>query len=84
MTATDRYVGEWADLPAPAMSVAIAAVGLSELDFITCEHSDGQFTLVPVDPDGRWEVSVEVGYSESRDQYRATLRRIPHVDREDA
>ncbi len=53
-----------------------------EFDFITCEHGDGQFTLVPVDPDGRWEVSVEVGYSESRDQYRATLRRMPHVERD--
>lgn len=73
------YRGPWADTSDGAVVQALAAKGLNILDYLPLNYSDGSVNLVPVE--GTMEISVEVKYSEARDQYQATLRRYPEIDR---
>lgn len=74
--------GSWADTPTGAVAVALDEVNVSVGDYVECFYADGSVAYKPIDPDGEWEVHADVSYSESRDQYRAHLRRTPTSERE--
>lgn len=69
---SERYVGPWADTHEAAIREAASDVKVD--DWMRLDFSEGARF---VDPEDRWQVDVDVAYSESRDQYRATLTRSP-------
>jgi len=76
-----RHTGPWADSFKAAYRAALSEVNLDLAEFISLEYGDDSITLVPCDESGKWEVDVEITWSESRQQYRAKLRQVPARDR---
>jgi hypothetical protein len=68
------FQGPWADTIVDARNAALDAGGVDVGEYVVCEYSDG-VKLAPVDES--WpELGIEVFYSESRDQFRATVRKL--------
>lgn len=83
MTASPRqknhHWGDYRDSADAAVNRVVEETKLPDYNFIRCEFSEG-YTFVPVDPEGEWEYHVELFYSTTRDQWKAKLSRVPHVN----
>jgi hypothetical protein len=68
--------GPWADTIRGARDAALAEGGVATEEYVVCEYSDPLWSkLVPLDES--WpELAVEAAYSEARDQFRATVRKL--------
>lgn len=77
MATANRYTGLYEDTSEAAVNQVLEAVKLPVGDFILCQYADG-FTYVPVDPEGPWSYDLEIFYSKVREQYKATIIRIPN------
>jgi hypothetical protein len=71
----DTHRGPWEDSARAAMNAALAEVGVMPGEFLEVQYGEG-VKFEPVDPEGR-SISCEVEWSESRQQYKAILRRNP-------
>ncbi len=78
----NSHRGPWADTPAAAVANALAEVKIDPFDFLELEYGSESFLLVPVDPDGKYEIHADLYYSEPREQYKAKLTRQPHIERD--
>lgn len=65
--------GPWADTAQAAIIASLAEVQVDPAEYIECQYGEGS-KFVGVDPT-RPTISVDVVYSESRQQYRAELRK---------
>jgi hypothetical protein len=77
-----RHVGAWADTDADAVAAALAEVKVDPGEFITLRFSDSS-RMEPIDPDRTWAVEIDTAWSEARQQYQTTLRKVPARDWEE-
>ncbi len=74
--------GPWADTAKGAITTALAEVNIDPFDFIELQYGNESLLFVPVDPDGEYEISADLYYSEPREQYKAKLTRQAHIERD--
>jgi hypothetical protein len=71
--------GPWADTPRAAIDAAVEETKFPVDRYVECSLSDEGVVFLPIDDEEEWKMYAEVQYSESRDQYKAVLARVPHV-----
>lgn len=79
---SDTWTGDYADDGVAAVTNVLDAVKVDRANFIELHYGNETMSLVPVDPNGRWEFHIDIRYSGPRDQYQARIRRYPHVREE--
>jgi hypothetical protein len=69
------HQGPYADSADAAITAALDEVKVTRGEYVECWYSQG-LRLEPVDETQETAIAVELFYSEGREQYKATLRKV--------
>lgn len=78
-----RHTGPWSDTSHGAFWAVLAAVNVDVGNYVDCGYMTEAGFLAPVNPTGEWEIHYQYSFSQARQQWRCTVQRLPHIDRED-
>lgn len=81
MKQANTYTGPWMDSFNAAIDSAMSDVNISRAEYIECKYAEEGSKFVPLD-ESRSTILAFPQYSQSRDQYRARLIKIPTFSEE--